>query len=552
MTDARPRRRRRDPADVDAPPHSLECEQGLLGCILLDAACFDDVHGAFPNSGAFFDLRNVRIYEAMLSLRKRGKPIDVMSIQQDLRDDGELEDAGGIVYIADLPGFPSSAAMLPYYLSVVREKAALRACTRTAKDIIARAVEHKGDPATLIEELEKDMKRLLAAARGLDTSTVGPAKTFDQLCAVNTDNDPNCLLGIRPNGTTSRYLCRGGSGWIIGPSGIGKSSLAVMMAALWCAGRPAFGITPTRPMRITIIQAENDDGDMGEMASGVRDGLEGDFTTDERHHELIRQNLKVRTEPSRIGRDFCRWLEKVIRADRADIILLDPFLSFAGIDVSKQEQCSQFLRAWLNPVLQATGAAVLGMHHTGKPKVDTRRKGRPLTAIEQAYEGLGSSELVNWARLVMNIRECGDGIYALSLTKRGNRAWATNPDGSPAFTVWLRQGQGRIWWEQIAPPAESEPEGQGEEGTGHGGKERQLSKPEQVASMNSSSFLQACPEGGEGLREITKRLSNWASSKHAPTKVSISASSARKAVDLMLNSGKLEGRDGLYFKGPNA
>src|SRR6266480_4372972 len=67
----------------------------------------------------------------------------------------------------------------------------------------------------------------------------------------------------------NRFLCIGGALLFVGPSGIGKSSASVQQDILWALGREAFGIRPARPLRLLTVQAENDGGDLGEMARGV-------------------------------------------------------------------------------------------------------------------------------------------------------------------------------------------------------------------------------------------------------------------------------------------
>src|SRR5258708_21450657 len=77
-----------------------------------------------------------------------------------------------------------------------------------------------------------------------------------------------------------RYLCRGGGGLLVAPTGIGKSTLGMQGALLFSIGRDLFGIMPARPLRSLIIQAENDLGDLAEMREGIMTGLS--FTDRER------------------------------------------------------------------------------------------------------------------------------------------------------------------------------------------------------------------------------------------------------------------------------
>ena len=79
-------------------------------------------------------------------------------------------------------------------------------------------------------------------------------------------NDPNELL-------KHRYLCRGGGMLLVGPAGVGKSTLQMQASLCWGIGREFFGIHPARPLKSLLIQSENDHGDLAEMRDGVLDGL---------------------------------------------------------------------------------------------------------------------------------------------------------------------------------------------------------------------------------------------------------------------------------------
>ena len=80
----------------------------------------------------------------------------------------------------------------------------------------------------------------------------------------------------------------------VGPSGIGKTSASIQQDLLWSTGQPAFGIAPSGPLRILAIQAEDDDGDLSEIVSGVKAGLR--FTP-----EQYEQSRKIAfTSPKRV------------------------------------------------------------------------------------------------------------------------------------------------------------------------------------------------------------------------------------------------------------
>ena len=136
-----------------------------------------------------------------------------------------------------------------------------------------------------------------------------------------------------------RWLCRKGAALFVGPSGIGKSSASCQMDILWGCGREAFGIKPARPLKILTIQAENDDGDLHEMSSGVLQGL----ALSDEELALVRQNVTYCRE---IGRTSMSFVSEVIRPllekYRPDILRIDPFQAYYGRDISSAEQVAAF------------------------------------------------------------------------------------------------------------------------------------------------------------------------------------------------------------------
>ena len=106
-------------------------------------------------------------------------------------------------------------------------------------------------------------------------------------------HDPNELL-------QHRYLCRGAGLLLVGPTGIGKSSLSMQAMILWGIGKPLFGITPANPLKSLLIQAENDEGDLAEMRDGVMAGL--NLTEEERR--LAMENVIVAREDTRTSVAF--------------------------------------------------------------------------------------------------------------------------------------------------------------------------------------------------------------------------------------------------------
>ena len=248
-------------------------------------------------------------------------------------------------------------------------------------------------------------------------------------------NDPDNLIG-------NRWLTRGSSMIISGGTGIGKSSLMMQVIIRWSLGLDFFGIAPVRPLKIGVIQAENDKGDLAEAFQGVARGLS---TTGDEMKRLQTQ-LEFRTESVRTGDQFLAYARRFIHRSKLDVIVADPLFSYFGGDLSDQGEVSVFLRNKLQPILHETKVVWIWMHHISKPQ--RKEGGEPLTTMELAHAGFGSSELANWAREIAVLHEVGQSKprrFQLAFCKRGGRL--------PATSLNLQHGTTGIKWEQWNPMA---------------------------------------------------------------------------------------------------
>ena len=175
------RRSKRKKSTVDLtkldrlPPHSVEAEQGVLGCILLApnecmGLCIEKFKAG---AETFYDLRHQSIYQLLAEMYDKKDAIDMITVQQRLKDANQLEGVGGLAYLSGLQDAVPSAANLGYYIEIVREKHVLRRMLSACTGVVSRVYEHEGEVDSLLDEVERDILRI---SEDRETSTVRPMK----------------------------------------------------------------------------------------------------------------------------------------------------------------------------------------------------------------------------------------------------------------------------------------------------------------------------------------------------------------------------------------
>ncbi len=156
------------------PPHSPEAEQGVLGCVLLSPNdCMGECIEKLKSSEeVFYDLRHQTIFKTLSEMYDSREAIDLITLQQRLKDNQLLEQVGGIAYLSVLPDTVPSAANLSYYLEIVREKYLLRKMIHVCTDVVSRVYDYEGEIDALMDEVERDVLRISEERVQATTNTI--------------------------------------------------------------------------------------------------------------------------------------------------------------------------------------------------------------------------------------------------------------------------------------------------------------------------------------------------------------------------------------------
>jgi replicative DNA helicase len=175
LKQARRRKETNNAGRVDRlPPHSPEAEQGVLGCVLLSPNdCMGQCIERFKQgTEVFYDLRHQTIFSTLVEMYDSREAIDVITLQQQLKNKQLLEEVGGIAYLAALPDTVPSAANLSYYLDIVVEKYLLRKMIHTCTEVVGRVYDYEGEVDALLDEVERDILRISESRVQTQTTTI--------------------------------------------------------------------------------------------------------------------------------------------------------------------------------------------------------------------------------------------------------------------------------------------------------------------------------------------------------------------------------------------
>ena len=214
-------------------PQALEVERAVLGALMNDRDAYAVVCEILsPES--FYEQRNQLIYSAIRDLSLAEKPVDVLTVTDELERQGCLDKVGGAIYIADLSNKVASSANIEYHARIIAHKFLARQLISFASEIETKAFDGSMDIDDLMQEAEGSLFELSRRNMKKDYTQIDPvisnAVEVIQKAAANKDG----LTGV-PTGY--HKLDNITSGWqasdlviIAGRPAMGNTSFALSMA----------------------------------------------------------------------------------------------------------------------------------------------------------------------------------------------------------------------------------------------------------------------------------------------------------------------------------
>ncbi|HFB9914280.1 TPA: replicative DNA helicase [Neisseria gonorrhoeae] len=144
----------REVGALSLPPHSMEAEQSVLGGLMLENPAWDRIADVVSGED-FYRHEHRLIFRSIAKLINEGRPADVITVQEDLQRNEELEAAGGFEYLITLAQNTPSAANIRRYAEIVRERSIMRQLAEVGTEIARSAYNPQGrDAGRLLDEAE--------------------------------------------------------------------------------------------------------------------------------------------------------------------------------------------------------------------------------------------------------------------------------------------------------------------------------------------------------------------------------------------------------------
>ena len=136
------------------PPHNIEAEQSTLGAMLIDGAAVEKCSEILSREDFYRETHQL-LYDVITTLAARDEPVDLITVQEELKNRDKLDHIGGMSYLTSLFDTVPTAANVEYYGKIVQEKAVLRRLISAAMEIIGLARGEVEDIDEVIDQAER-------------------------------------------------------------------------------------------------------------------------------------------------------------------------------------------------------------------------------------------------------------------------------------------------------------------------------------------------------------------------------------------------------------
>ncbi len=218
--------------DGKLPPQAIELEEAVLGALMLDNEALSDTIDILKPE-YFYKIEHQKIFDSIIVLFNESKPVDILTIIEQLKKSGELENIGGAFYITQLTNNVASSANTEYHARIIVEKFIQRSLIQISSSIIKDSFDETIDVFDLLSNAEQELFSVTEGSLRKSYSKMSELISSAINNIEELKNKEDGLSGV-PSGFSR--LDRVTSGWqksdlviIAARPGMGKTALALTM-----------------------------------------------------------------------------------------------------------------------------------------------------------------------------------------------------------------------------------------------------------------------------------------------------------------------------------
>ncbi len=215
------------------PPHSLEAEREVLSAVLVSAEAMDTLSENLRAEDFYFERHQI-VFQALMDLHERTTAIDVVTLQQALKDRGQYEKVGGARALGELLDRAGTVTNLEHYCEIVRQKSVLRRMVDAARAIETAGLQDVADVEEFLDDAEKSVFAVLEDRANTNLRPIKEVVTaaLDQIqAAFDSEGDVTGVgTGFRDWDKLTHGLQRGDLIILAARPAMGKTSFALNAA----------------------------------------------------------------------------------------------------------------------------------------------------------------------------------------------------------------------------------------------------------------------------------------------------------------------------------
>ena len=178
------------------PPQNVDAEMSLLGAVLIDEEVLADIT-EHVKAKDFYDKRHAIIYDAVMRLYEKNKPVDLLTLTDELKRKKELDEIGGSAYLTELTNYVPTAAHAESYAEIVAQKAVRRRLIKASGEISELGYDEETTTQELLQQAEAELFAVSDQSLKQDLTSLESILTdsFDRLEELHRNK--GALRGVR-------------------------------------------------------------------------------------------------------------------------------------------------------------------------------------------------------------------------------------------------------------------------------------------------------------------------------------------------------------------